>query len=116
MLVVSRKNGQKIMINDNIVVTIVEVKNGQCKIAIEADKDVKIYREEIYYQVKLANLVGKDANTNAVNSVSNLLKNKEYKINDNVEKISEDNDVIVNDKATKSKSIIIRKDSNSKQD
>ena len=47
MLVVSRKNGQKIMINDNIVITIVECRNGQCKIAIDADKDVKIYREEI---------------------------------------------------------------------
>ena len=58
MLVISRKNGQKIMINDNIVITIVEVRNGQCKIAIDADKDVKIYREEIYYQIKLANLVG----------------------------------------------------------
>ena len=45
MLVISRKNGQKIMINDNIVITIVESRNGQCKIAIEADKDVKIYRE-----------------------------------------------------------------------
>ena len=35
------------MINDNIVITIVDSRNGQCKIAIEADKDVKIYREEI---------------------------------------------------------------------
>ena len=39
--------------------------NGQCKIAIEADKDVKIFREEIYYQIKLANLIGKDTDINA---------------------------------------------------
>ena len=39
MLVISRKSGQKIMINDNIVITIADVKNGQCRIAIEADKD-----------------------------------------------------------------------------
>ena len=38
MLVISRKNGQKIMINDNIVITVVEARNGVCKIAIEADK------------------------------------------------------------------------------
>jgi carbon storage regulator len=75
MLVISRKNGQKIMINDNIVITIVEAKNGQCKIAIDADKDVKIYREEIYYQIKLANLVGKNSEVSAVNSVSNMIKN-----------------------------------------
>ena len=41
MLVITRKHGQKIMINDNIVITIVDSRNGQCKIAIEADKDVK---------------------------------------------------------------------------
>ena len=47
MLVITRKNGQKIMINDNIEITIVEARNGVCKVAIQADKDVKIYREEI---------------------------------------------------------------------
>ena len=57
MLVITRKNGQKIMINDNIEITIVDAKNGSCKVAIKADKDVKIYREEIYLQIKLANLI-----------------------------------------------------------
>lgn len=93
MLVVSRKNGQKIMINDNIVITVVESKNGQCKIAIEADKDVKIYREEIYYQIKLANLVGKNANVNAVNSVSEMLKKDKLPINDNVSQTGKDKDI-----------------------
>ena len=85
MLVISRKNGQKIMINDNIVITVVDSKNGTCKIAIEADKDVKIYREEIYYQVKLANLIGKNTNTNTVDSVDNLLKDEKVKLNDKLE-------------------------------
>ncbi len=77
MLVITRKNGQKIMINDNIEITIVEAKNGVCKVAIKADKDVKIYREEIYLQIKLANLIGKNTNVSAVDSVSSLLQNKE---------------------------------------
>jgi carbon storage regulator len=108
MLVISRKNGQKIMINDNIVITIVESKSGQCKIAIEADKDVKIYREEIYYQVKLANLVGKNTNVNAVNSVSSLLKKDNVRINDKVEQTSEANEIIV-DQPNKGKFIINKK-------
>ena len=61
MLVVSRKNGQKIMINDNIVITIVESRNGQCKIAIDADKDVKIYN----YQSDALILVFANINTKA---------------------------------------------------
>ena len=41
---------------------------------IKADKDVKIYREEIYLQIKLANLIGKNAETSSVDSVSDLIK------------------------------------------
>ena len=74
MLVITRKNGQKIMINDNIEITIVEAKNGVCKVAIKADKDVKIYREEIYLQIKLANLMGTTSKVSALDSVSELMK------------------------------------------
>lgn len=108
MLVISRKNGQKIMINDNIVITIVESRNGQCKIAIDADKDVKIYREEIYYQIKLANLVGKNTDLSSVDSVSNLLKQDNTKLNDIIETTSEADEIEVQ----KSKKIIIRKQNN----
>lgn len=108
MLVISRKNGQKIMINDNIVITVVESKNGQCKIAIEADKDVKIYREEIYYQVKLANLIGKNTNINTVDSVSDLLKDDKVKLNDTLEATPEAGEIEI-DETKKSKKIIIKK-------
>ncbi len=108
MLVISRKSGQKIMINDNIVITIADVKNGQCRIAIEADKDVKIYREEIYYQIKLANLVGKDSNVNAVDSVTNLLKDNSVQLNDKVEQNTADSEVEINE-PQKSKKIVIKK-------
>lgn len=108
MLVISRKNGQKIMINDNIVITIVEVRNGQCRIAIDADKDVKIYREEIYYQIKLANLVGKDTDVNSVDSVSDLIKKDNSKINDNIRPTEVDTQIEV-DEPAQSKKIIIKK-------
>ena len=108
MLVISRKSGQKIMINDNIVITIVDVKNGQCRIAIEADKDVKIYREEFYYQIKLANLVGKDSNVNAVDSVVDMLKDDKIRLNDNIQPTQESVDVELN-QDQKTKKIVIKK-------
>ena len=108
MLVVTRRNGQRIMINDNIVITVVDIKNGQCRIAIEADKDVKIYREEIYYQIRLANLIGTNTNTNTVDSVSNMLKTEEVKLNDKLEPTSGDSDVEIREPG-KTKKIIIKK-------
>ena len=102
MLVITRKNGQKIMINDNIEITIVDAKNGYCKVAIEADKDVKIYREEIYLQIKLANLIGTNTKPDAVNSVSNLLKDGTVLNDKNIETKSSSEEVVVNPKQTKS--------------
>ena len=96
------------MINDNIVITIVDSRNGQCKIAIEADKDVKIYREEIYYQIKLANLVGKNTNVNTVDSVADLMKNDKIKLNDTINTTSEATEIEI-DSTQKTKNIIIKK-------
>ena len=109
MLVISRKNGQKIMINDNIEITIVEAKNGSCKVAIKADKEVKIYREEIYLQIKLANLIGKETKVNTVDSVSSMLKDEKIKINDNLQAAKPTEEEVVVDEENKSKSIIIKK-------
>ena len=61
MLILSRKNGQKIIINDNIEITILESKNDNCKIAVNAPKDVKIYREEVYKQIKNSNQMSTDS-------------------------------------------------------
>lgn len=70
MLVLARKNGQKIIINDNIEITILESRFDNCKIAIEAPKDVKIYREEVYQQIQFAN---KMSNKTSVDSIDSLL-------------------------------------------
>jgi carbon storage regulator len=47
MLVLSRKLGEKIVIGDNIVVTVVKIDRNQIRIGIEAPQDVLVYREEI---------------------------------------------------------------------
>lgn len=113
MLVISRKNGQKIMINDNIVITVVECRNGQVKLAIDADKDVKIYREEIYYQVKLANLIGTNTNVNSVDSVSDMLKDKNVTINSDLKQTTEATEIDL-DKINNQKTFIIKKDNTPK--
>ena len=48
MLVLTRKPGQQIMIGDSIVINLVEVQGNNVRLAIEAPREVKIYRGEIY--------------------------------------------------------------------
>lgn len=73
MLILSRKNGQKIIINDEIEITILESKNDNCKIAIKAPKDVKIYREEVYQQIQEANKQSDSVSIEAAVNLSDLM-------------------------------------------
>lgn len=52
MLILSRKENQKIRIGNGIVLNIISISENNVKIGIEADKNVKIYREEVYESIK----------------------------------------------------------------
>jgi carbon storage regulator len=51
MLVLSRKVGEKILIGDNITVTVVRVAQGVVRLGVEAPKELPIVREEIKGQL-----------------------------------------------------------------
>jgi carbon storage regulator len=55
MLALSRKKDEAIVINDNIEVTILEIKGDQVKIGIAAPKSVPVYRKEVFVQIQAAN-------------------------------------------------------------
>lgn len=55
MLALSRKQGESIMIGNDIEITILEVKGDQIKLGISAPKSVPVYRKEIYTQIQDAN-------------------------------------------------------------
>ncbi len=55
MLALSRKKDEAIIINNNIEITIIEVKGDQVKLGITAPKSVPIYRKEVYVQIQESN-------------------------------------------------------------
>lgn len=48
MLVLSRKKNESIMIGDDIVITIVEIRGDKVRLGIVAPRDVPVHREEVY--------------------------------------------------------------------
>jgi len=56
MLVLSRREGESIVIGNDIVITVVEVKGGQVRVGIKAPRDVQVHREEIFEQVRRQNM------------------------------------------------------------
>jgi len=63
MLALSRKVNETIIIDNNIEVTILEVKGDQVKIGINAPKSIPIYRKEIYLQIKESNKEAAESTT-----------------------------------------------------
>ena len=55
MLVLSRRVGESVMIGDDVVLTIVEVRGDIVRVGIDAPRDVKVHREEVYREVEAAN-------------------------------------------------------------
>ncbi|PYC04859.1 MULTISPECIES: carbon storage regulator CsrA [unclassified Pseudomonas] len=53
MLILTRKVGETIVINDTIRVTVMQVKGGQVRLGIEAPKDVSVHRQEIQERIDL---------------------------------------------------------------
>lgn len=71
MLALSRKKNEALVINNNVEITILEIKGEQVKIGITAPKEVPVYRKEVYVQIQNAN---KEAvNTDGMDALKKML-------------------------------------------
>lgn len=63
MLIVTRKPGEKVMVGDQVVITVIEVKGSNVRIGIDAPRAVPVYREEIYAAMQQGEGEGKRPRT-----------------------------------------------------
>lgn len=71
MLALTRKKGESLVINNNVEITVLEVRGEQVKIGIEAPKEVSIYRKEVYTQIQEETAAA--SSTEAMETLKNLL-------------------------------------------
>ncbi|MBQ3517234.1 MAG: carbon storage regulator CsrA [Lachnospiraceae bacterium] len=70
MLALSRKKNEAIVINNNVEITVLEIKGDQVKLGISAPKEVPVYRKEVYVQIQEANKEAMNvASTEALNKL-----------------------------------------------
>ena len=71
MLALSRKKNEALIINNNVEITVLEIKGEQVKLGITAPREVPVYRKEVYVQIQDSN---KEAvNMDGMEALKNLL-------------------------------------------
>ncbi|HBE89595.1 MAG: carbon storage regulator [Candidatus Andersenbacteria bacterium RIFCSPHIGHO2_12_FULL_46_9] len=55
MLVLSRKKNESIIINDDIVIVVVEIRGDKVRLGVEAPKEVPVHRREVYDAIQRQN-------------------------------------------------------------
>ena len=71
MLALTRKKGESLVVNNNIEITVLEIRGDQIKIGISAPKNVPVYRKEVYLQIQKENEASRKAD--GLEALKNLL-------------------------------------------
>lgn len=74
MLVLTRRPGESIMIGDDVVVTVLDVRGDVVRVGIKAPRSVQVHREEVYLELQRANREAASPTESAVEALTELLK------------------------------------------
>ena len=76
MLVLTRKLGESIAIDDNIKIVVVQIKGKQVRLGIKAPKETKIHREEVYQAIQDQNTEASKSSPSDLAALNDTLKKK----------------------------------------
>ena len=89
MLVLARKVGEKIILNDNIEIIVLDSNQNTVRIGVNAPKNVSVYREELYKEIKNANISSNSVSANSMTALHDLIKERKQSFsNSNYENLT----------------------------
>lgn len=74
MLVLTRRSGESVMVGDEVVITVLEVRGDVIRLGIRAPRDIQVHREEIYRELQAANREAASPTDSAVRALAELLR------------------------------------------
>lgn len=74
MLVLTRHPGESVMVGDDVVITVLEVRGDVVRVGIEAPRSIRVHREEVYRELQRANREAASPSDIAVRALSRALK------------------------------------------
>ncbi len=79
MLILTRKLNETIMIGDKIEISVVEIKGDHVKLGIQAPKNVKVYRQEVYLAIQEENIEAAQIKPDILPQLDNLIDDAKKK-------------------------------------
>lgn len=79
MLVLTRKKGEGIIIGDDIKITILELKGGSVRIGIDAPREKKVHRQEIFDRIVAENIDAANWNMTDLDDLSDTIDSTKKK-------------------------------------
>ncbi|QTQ11634.1 carbon storage regulator CsrA [Treponema parvum] len=74
MLILARKIDEKIKIGEDITLTIIEVRGDQVKIGVEAPKNIRVFRQEVFDAIQSENKAAVAPENESLDEISKLFK------------------------------------------
>jgi carbon storage regulator len=74
MLVLTRRSGESVMIGDEVVITVLEVRGDVIRLGIRAPREIQVHREEIYRELQAANKEAASPTDEAVKALAELIR------------------------------------------
>ncbi|GII24523.1 carbon storage regulator CsrA [Planosporangium mesophilum] len=74
MLVLTRRPGESVMIGDDVVITVLDVRGDVVRLGIKAPRSVQVHREEVYLELQKVNQEAASPSDVAVEALSRMLR------------------------------------------
>lgn len=83
MLVLSRKPGEKLIIGEDVVITVLSVEGDKVKLGIEAPKNVQVYRKELFDAIVEENKLASEVDLHQYSDLQHFVEETGKKAPDN---------------------------------
>ena len=74
MLVLTRRAGESLMVGDDVVITVLEVRGDVVRLGIRAPRSIQVHREEVYRELQAVNQEAASPSDEAVRNLARLLR------------------------------------------
>jgi carbon storage regulator len=74
MLVLTRRAGESVMVGDEVVITVLEIRGEVIRLGISAPRSIQVHREEVYRELQAANRQAASPSDQAVQALAKLLR------------------------------------------